>query len=75
MKFVKIASLVVGILLMILAGIGAVVSLLLPSLTDNHVSFDEAIFVLIPSIVIFFIALLLTIVSAILLLRKKKTAA
>ena len=38
----KTASLMIGILLMILAVAGCIVCLLLPSLTNNRVSFDEA---------------------------------
>jgi len=38
----KIASLIIGILLMILAGIGFVVCLALPAMTSNRVSFEES---------------------------------
>ncbi len=75
MKILKIASLIVGILLMILAGIGFVVSLLLPSITDNHVSFEESMFGLIPSAIVFIFAFLLTLISAFFVFKRKKTAA
>ena len=70
----KIASLVIGILLIILAVVGGIVCLLLPSMTNNRISFDEAILGLIPAIVVAFIGLLLTIVSAIFIMKAKKTA-
>jgi len=73
MKILKIASLIVGILLMILAGIGFVVSLLLPSITDNHVSFEESMFGLIPSAIVFILAFLLTLISAFFVFKRKKT--
>jgi uncharacterized membrane protein len=72
MKILKIASLIVGILLMILAGIGFVVSLLLPTITDNHVSFEESMFGLIPSAIVFVLAFLLTLISAFLVFKRKK---
>jgi uncharacterized membrane protein len=73
MKILKMASLIVGILLMILAGIGFVVSLLLPAMTDNHVSFEESMYVLIPSAIVFIFAFLLTVISAFFVLKRKKT--
>ena len=73
MKILKIASLIVGILLMILAGIGFVVSLLLPSITDNHVSFEESMYGLIPSAIVFMLAFLLTVISAFFVFKRKKT--
>lgn len=71
----KLASLIVGILLMVLAGITFVVCLLLPAMTDNRVSFDESMLGLIPAAIVFFLALVLTVVSAIFVLKAKKTAA
>lgn len=38
----KLASLIVGILLMVLAGIAFIVCLLLPAMTNNRVSFEES---------------------------------
>jgi uncharacterized membrane protein (Fun14 family) len=73
MKLLKIASLIVGILLMILAGIGFVVSLLLPTITDNHVSFEESMIGLIPSAIVFIFAFLLTLISAFFVFKRKKT--
>jgi uncharacterized membrane protein YphA (DoxX/SURF4 family) len=71
----KIAGLVIGILLLILSGIGFVVSLALPALTENRVSFEESMFGLIPAALVFFFALLLTIVFAILLLKGRGSKA
>ena len=45
----KIAALIIGILLMVLAGIGGIVCLLLPSMTNNRISLDEAALGLIPA--------------------------
>lgn len=69
----KMASLIIGILLMILSGIGFIVSLLLPAMTNNHVSRGESMIGLIPSAIIFFLAFILTVVSAIFVLKGKKT--
>ena len=69
----KIAGLVIGILLMGLAGIGFVVCLALPSMTNNRVSFEEAILGLIPSAIVFFLAFLLTVISAVFFFRGRKS--
>ena len=69
----KKAILIIGILLMILAGIGGIVSLLLPSLTNNRVSFDEAILGLIPAVLIFLFGLIVTVVAAILVMKSRKS--
>jgi hypothetical protein len=62
---VKLASLIVGIVLMIISGIAFVVCLLLPAMTSNRVSFEEAMLGLIPSAVVILLALVLTVVAAI----------
>jgi uncharacterized membrane protein len=69
----KIASLVIGIVLMILAGIAFVVCLALPAMTDNRVSFEESILGLIPSAIVFFLAFVLTVVSAIFVFKGRKS--
>ena len=69
----KIAGLVIGILLMVLAGIAFIVCLMLPAMTNNRVNFEEALLGLIPAAIIFFLALVLTIVSAIFVLKARKT--
>ncbi len=71
----KTASLIIGILLMVLAGIAFIVCLLLPSMTNNRVNFEEALLGLIPAAIVFFLALVLTIVSAIFVFKAKKIAA
>jgi len=68
----KIAGLIIGILLMILAGIGAVVCLLLPSLTNNRVNFQEALLGLIPAVLVFLFAFVLTVISAIFVIKARK---
>lgn len=70
----KLASLIIGILLMILSGIAFIVCLLLPAMTDNRVSFEESMLGLIPSVVVFVLAFVLTVVSAIFFFKGKKTA-
>ena len=70
----KIASLIIGILLMVLAGIAFLVCLALPSMTNNRVNFQEAMLGLIPAAIVFFLALVLTIVSVIFVLKAKKAA-
>ena len=71
----KIAGLIIGILLIVLAGIGCVVCLLLPSMTNNRVSFDEAALGLIPAVLLLLLGFLLTIVSAIFIFKARKKAA
>ena len=70
----KIAALVIGIVLMVVAGIGFVVCLALPAMTDNRVSFDESMLGLIPSAIVFFLAFLWTVVAAIFVFKGKKKA-
>jgi len=70
----RIASLIVGILLMVLAGIGAIVCLLLPSMTNNRVNFEESLLGLIPAVIVFFLGFLLTVVAAIFVLKARKAA-
>jgi uncharacterized membrane protein len=68
----KKASLVIGILLMILAGAAFVICLALPAITNNHVSFEESLLGLIPSAIVFFLAFVVTVISAIFVLRARK---
>lgn len=70
----KMASLVIGILLMVLAGIGGIACLMLPSLTNNRVKFDEAILGFIPAVLVFLFGLLVTVIAAIFVLKARKTA-
>ena len=70
----KIAGLVIGIILMILAGIAFVVCLALPSMTNNRVNFEEALLGLIPAALVFLLALVMTIVSAIFVIKARKNA-
>ncbi|HZH30083.1 MAG TPA: hypothetical protein VEY11_04925 [Pyrinomonadaceae bacterium] len=60
----KTRSLEVGITLMLLSGVVILICLLLPSM-NSHVSFEEAMMVLIPTAGLFLLASLLTCVSAI----------
>ena len=68
----KLAGLIIGIIGMVLSGIVFIVCLLLPAMTNNHVSRGESMLGLIPSIIVFFLALVLTIVSTIFVLKAKK---
>lgn len=71
----KIAGLIIGILLILLAAIGGIVCLLLPSMTNNRVSFDEALLGLIPAVIVFFLGFVITVVSGIFILKARKKAA
>ena len=71
----KTAGLIIGILLIILSVIGAIVCLLLPSMTNNRVDFDEALLGLIPAALVFFLGLAVAGVSAFLVFRARKNAA
>jgi hypothetical protein len=68
-------SLKVGISLLILGVIGGGICLLLPSLTNNRVSFGEAAFGLIPAGVFFLLGFVFTILSVIFSIRARKVAA
>jgi uncharacterized membrane protein len=69
----KKASLVIGILLMILAGAAFVICLALPAITSNHVSFEESLLGLIPSAIVFFLGFVVTVISAIFVFRARKS--
>jgi len=71
----KIASLIVGVVLMVLSGIGIVICLLAPSMTNGRASFEESMLVAIPLAGLFFVALVGTIVAAVSILKAKKNAA
>ncbi len=68
----KKVGLVTGILLMILAGIGGIICLALPSLTNNRINFGEAILGFIPSVIVFILGLAIAVVSALLLFKSNK---
>ena len=68
----KIAALIIGILLVLLSGIGTIVCLLLPSMTNNRVDFEEAALGLIASVPLFFIGLVITIIAAVLVIKARK---
>ena len=70
----KIASLIVGIIFMVLSGIGVVICLILPGVSRN-VSIQESMLVAIPLAGLFFVALVGTIVAAVFVLKAKKFAA
>ncbi len=70
----KIAALIIGILLMVLAGIGGIVCLLLPSMTNNRISLDEAALGLIPAVLVFIIGFLIAVISAIFVIKARKNA-
>ncbi|CAN5865747.1 hypothetical protein BH20ACI4_BH20ACI4_25510 [soil metagenome] len=70
----KIGDLIIGILLMVLAGIVFIVCLLLPAMTNNRVNFQEAMLGMIPSVFVFLPALVLSVVSLIMILKAKKNA-
>jgi uncharacterized membrane protein len=69
----KTASLIIGILLMILAGVAFVICLALPAMTSNRVSFEESMLGVIPSAIVFFLAFVVTVISAIFVFRARKS--
>jgi len=69
---VKKIVLGLGILGMVLSGIGLIVSIMLPTLTDNHVSSDEALIGIIPSVILFCLSFVIAVVGLILVLTAKK---
>jgi len=69
----KIASLVIGILLMVISGIVFLICLALPSLTNNRVNFEEALIGIIPSTFFFFVGIILTVIGAILVMKNRKS--
>ncbi len=70
----KKVGLALGLLLMVLSGIVFVVCLALPSMTDNRVSFEEALLGIIPALAVFLLALVVTVVCLILLMTGRKSA-
>jgi hypothetical protein len=68
----KKAGLIIGILLMVLGGIGGIICLLLPSLTNNRINFNEAILGFIPAVIVFVFGLIVAGISGLLLLKAKK---
>lgn len=71
----KIASLIAGIALMVLSGVGIIGCLLAPAMTNGRASFEESMLVAIPLAGLFFVSLMLTIVAAIFVLKARKSAA
>jgi uncharacterized membrane protein len=68
----KIAGLVIGILGMLLAFIVLIVCLMLPSMTNNRVSFEESLLGIIPAVIVGIIAFIITIISGVMWLKSKK---
>ena len=58
---------------MVLAVIGCFVCLMLPSLTNNRVSFDEAMLGLIPAVIVFLLGFVVTVTAAIFVIKVRKT--
>lgn len=71
----KIAVLVLGILGVLLSLIVLGVSLALPSMTDNRVSFEEAAIGVVAGVLILFISLIIAAAGIVLVLKKRKDSA
>ncbi len=71
----KIAGIVIGILLMLLGIIVGIVCMLLPSMTNNRVSFDEAALGLIPAVLLFLLGFLIAVVAGIFFIKGRKKVA
>lgn len=67
----KVAGLVIGILGMLLAFIVLIICLMLPSMTNNRVNFEESLVGIIPAVLVGFVAFIVTIISGITLLKNK----
>ena len=70
----KIAGIIIGILLILLGIIIGIVCLLLPSMTNNRVSFDEAALGLIPAVLLFLLGFLIAVVAGIFYIKGRKKA-
>lgn len=68
----KIAGIIIGILLILLGIMVGIVCLLLPSMTNNRVSFDEAAFGLIPAVLLFLLGFLIAVVAGIFYIKGRK---
>lgn len=71
----KIASLIIGIVFMVLSGLGIIICLLAPAMTNGRASFEESMLVAIPLAGLFFVSFVVTIVAAVFVLKAKKNAA
>ena len=58
---------------MVLAVIGCFVCLMLPSLTNNRVSFDEAMLGLIPAVIVFLLGFAVTVTAGFFVIKARKT--
>lgn len=65
-------TLVAGILITLLGGLIFIVSLLLPSMTNNRVNFDEALIGIIAGVVVVFFGIVVDGVGLFLIFKKKK---
>ncbi|MEK7725243.1 MAG: hypothetical protein AAB336_12895 [Acidobacteriota bacterium] len=70
----RIAVLVIGILGILLGLIVTIVSLALPSLTDNKANFNEVLPGIIGGVVVLIFSFIIAVVGLILVLMKKKKA-
>jgi hypothetical protein len=62
-----------GILITLFGGLVFIVSLLLPSMTNNRVNFEEALIGIIAGVVVVFFGVILDGVGLFLVFKKKKT--
>lgn len=65
-------TLIAGILLTLFGGLVFIVSLLLPSMTNNRVNFEEALIGIIAGVVLVFFGLIIDGVGLFLVFKKKK---
>ncbi|MBV9210642.1 MAG: hypothetical protein JOZ52_08440 [Acidobacteria bacterium] len=69
------AALILGIIGIVIGGGVFLVSVLLPALTNGHTSWEEAMFGIIPGLVVLFFSFILAIVGLIITLKKRKAQA
>lgn len=65
-------ALILGIIGIVIGGGTFLVSVLLPPLTDGRTSWDEAMFGIIPGVIVLFFSFILAVVGLILVLKKRK---
>lgn len=71
----KTILLVLGILGMVLSSIVFLICLMIPSMTDNRVNFEESLVGVVPSVIVFLISFLMTAIGGFLLIKTKRQTA
>ncbi len=67
-------ALILGIIGTIIGGAVFLVSVMLPPMTNGRTSWEEAMFGIIPGLILLFFSLILAVVGLVITLKKKKAA-